>query len=113
MSLAAGDKKFIMGLPVDDAVGLVSAEMFWTMIETTVALIAICLPAIKKTVNSSGIGKFFGLGAVRNRHSVYCYANRTWSNSTTPVTEIIDIEMGKQSNDMQSHKSESSLMSHR
>lgn len=46
-----------MGLPVYDVLGIVTAQMFWTMVETTVAITAVCLPAIKKIMSWSAFGK--------------------------------------------------------
>lgn len=54
----------VMGLPSYDILGIVSAEVFWTMIESTVALIAVCLPAIRKAVAKSTLGRVLGLGTL-------------------------------------------------
>ncbi|EKG13575.1 hypothetical protein MPH_09271, partial [Macrophomina phaseolina MS6] len=55
---AAIHKDTVVGLPNYDVVGIVSAEMFWTMIETTVALIACCLPTVKSAVNFGAVGRY-------------------------------------------------------
>lgn len=48
-----------MGLPTYDILGLVSGEIFWTMVETTVALIAVSLPAVRKIFLQSAFGQSF------------------------------------------------------
>ncbi|KJX97467.1 hypothetical protein TI39_contig487g00005 [Zymoseptoria brevis] len=54
----------VMGLPIYDILGIVGNEVFWTMIETTIALIAVCLPAIRRIVLSSRFRKSLGLGVL-------------------------------------------------
>jgi hypothetical protein len=53
-----------MGLPTYDILGIVTGEVFWTMIETTIALIAVCLPAVRRIVLSSALGRSLGFGSV-------------------------------------------------
>lgn len=56
----------VMGLPIYDILGIVSTEVFWTMIESTVALIAVCLPAIRKAVAKSALGRALKMGPLSN-----------------------------------------------
>ncbi|PPJ57469.1 hypothetical protein CBER1_04409 [Cercospora berteroae] len=60
----AMNRTTVMGLPTYDVLGIVSAEVFWTMIECTVALIAVCLPAIRKAVARSTVGRALGLATL-------------------------------------------------
>lgn len=59
----AMNRTTVMGLPAYDLLGIVSAEVFWTMIESTVALIAVCLPAVRKAVAKSAFGKALGFAS--------------------------------------------------
>ncbi|KAM3421340.1 hypothetical protein BST61_g1737 [Cercospora zeina] len=60
----AMNRTTVMGLPTYDVLGIVSAEVFWTMIECTVALIAVCLPAVRRAVARSALGRALGLSTV-------------------------------------------------
>lgn len=83
-----------MGYPVYDVVGIVSAEMFWTMVESTVALMAICLPTLKKVFKLSNLSKRlaftskFGSG-----HGDY--TNKSSSKWSVKDTTLMDIELGR------------------
>lgn len=65
---AALNRTSVLGLPTYDVVGIVSAEMFWTVIETNVALISICLPSVRSFlglaissnwIRLSSLGRFY------------------------------------------------------
>lgn len=53
-----------MGVPTWDILGVVSAELFWHMVETTVAILAVCLPAIRKVVSWTVFGKWLSLSSL-------------------------------------------------
>lgn len=93
---ASGTATGIMGLPLYDAVGIVSAEMFWTMIETTVALFAICLPTIRGVVTLTQIGKYLGLSSIGR------YLSSITSTSRSGTRATLDVEMGKTSDSLSS-----------
>lgn len=78
-----------MGYPVYDVVGIVGAEMFWTMIESTVALTAICLPTFKKTVSLTQITRKLGLSRYLGLHGT---AHGKSKDNTLVAT---DIELGR------------------
>jgi hypothetical protein len=55
--------------------------MFVTMIETTVAIIAICLPAIRKIVSLMTFSKFFGISSLGRYYANFRSSNgRSRSN---------------------------------
>ncbi|KAF7191045.1 hypothetical protein HII31_07560 [Pseudocercospora fuligena] len=83
---AALNKDFIMGVPTYDILGIVSAEMFWTMVETTVAVIAVCLPAIRKVASFTAFGKWWRLTSIGRYYHSRKSGNRSLA---TP-----DIELG-------------------
>lgn len=53
---AALDQQYIMGMPTYDITGITSHGLFWTVVETNVALIACCLPRIRPMFSISGVG---------------------------------------------------------
>lgn len=59
MLYLATSTRHIMGLPSYDVVGIISAELFWTMIETGVAVIAACLPTLRPLSFLSTFGATF------------------------------------------------------
>lgn len=60
----AMNRSTVLGLPTYDILGIVSAEVFWTMVESTIALIAVCLPAVRKAVAKSALGKALGIASL-------------------------------------------------
>ena len=83
-----------MGFPVYDVVGIVGAEMFWTTIESTIAVIAICLPTIGKAVNSMGLGKNLTLRSMCARLQNSLSFGTSSSVPHIHVTETVDVELG-------------------
>jgi hypothetical protein len=53
---AALDQQYIMGMPTYDIIGITSHGLFWTVVETNVALIACCLPKIRSVLSIAGLG---------------------------------------------------------
>ncbi|KAI4938271.1 hypothetical protein J4E85_000710 [Alternaria conjuncta] len=53
---AALDEQYIMGMPTYDIIGITSHGLFWTVVETNVALIACCLPKIRSVLSLAGLG---------------------------------------------------------
>jgi hypothetical protein len=45
-----------MGMPTYDIIGITSHGLFWTMVETNVALIAVCLPTLRPILSMSALG---------------------------------------------------------
>jgi hypothetical protein len=45
-----------MGMPPYDIVGITSHGLFWTVVETNVALIACCLPALQSVLSMTAFG---------------------------------------------------------
>ena len=86
-----------MGFPVYDVVGIVGAEMFWTMIESTVALIAICLPTIGKAVNSMRLGKNLSIRSMCARLQNSLSFGTTSTLPHIHITETVDVELGDRS----------------
>ncbi|EGP86179.1 uncharacterized protein MYCGRDRAFT_94394 [Zymoseptoria tritici IPO323] len=74
----------VMGLPIYDILGIVGNEVFWTMIETTIALIAVCLPAIRRIVLSSRFRKSLGLGVL----SRMTRTSRSKSNGSKDASDV-------------------------
>lgn len=80
----AMNRQFVLGLPAYDVLGIVSAEMFWAMVETTLAIVAICLPATRKIVNWVFLSEVFGLSALGR----YYNRMRSSGRSKSAVAEI-------------------------
>ncbi|KAK5120989.1 hypothetical protein LTR85_005773 [Meristemomyces frigidus] len=79
---AALNRTSIMGVPTWDILGVVSAEMFWHMVETTVAIVAVCLPAIRKVVSWTIFGKWVSLSSLGSfYHNMRSSAARSSANS--------------------------------
>lgn len=97
--MLAATSGVILGLPAYDILGLVSAEMFWTMIETTVALIAVCLPAIRKVVRLASFGDYFRLTSIGRFYRSLIGSNGSRSNGSGSRTQDkksgTDIELGQ------------------
>lgn len=74
----------ILGLPSYDVLGIVSAEIFWTIIESTVAIIAVCLPAIKKVVSIATFSDWVGLSTLRRYYNSSCQTTMQGSASYYP-----------------------------
>ncbi|KAJ6278946.1 hypothetical protein J3E71DRAFT_355930 [Bipolaris maydis] len=53
---AALDQQYIMGMPTYDITGITSHGLFWTVVETNIALIACCLLKIRPVFSISGLG---------------------------------------------------------
>jgi hypothetical protein len=101
-----------MGLPIYGLLGIVSAEIFWTMIETTIALIAVCLPAIKKVLLLEFYGKVRSLSSLGRYFrsitpSLSGGGNSSLNKSMIRVPEYKDIEL---SNVVSNSTSTSSLV---
>lgn len=47
-----------MGMPTYDIIGITSHGLFWTMIETNVALVACCLPCLRPILSIAAFGTF-------------------------------------------------------
>jgi ABC-type polysaccharide/polyol phosphate export permease len=45
-----------MGMPTYDIIGIISHCLFWTMVETKVALIACCLPTLRPILSLVAFG---------------------------------------------------------
>lgn len=45
-----------MGMPTYDIIGITSHGLFWTMVETNVALIACCLPTLRPILSMAAFG---------------------------------------------------------
>ncbi|KAL3426737.1 hypothetical protein PVAG01_00246 [Phlyctema vagabunda] len=69
--------QYILGLPNYDVVGIISSEIFWTMVETGVAVIAACLPTIRRSLSNTVISSVFRSWASR----ISATANRDYSNT--------------------------------
>lgn len=71
--------------------------MFWTMIESTVALTAICLPTIKKIVSLSQLGKSLGLSSLFSRVYAGYRSTKLTKGSNGTVSEMTntDLELGE------------------
>jgi hypothetical protein len=83
-----------MGLPTYDVVGIVGAEMFWTMIETNIALIAICLPTFRKLISITAVGKTLGLSSVASRFYAAYRSTGSGKSSHGVDSRLTDIELG-------------------
>jgi hypothetical protein len=46
----------VMGMPTYDIIGITSHGLFWTMVETNVALIAFCLPTLRPILSIAALG---------------------------------------------------------
>lgn len=46
----------IMGMPTYDIIGITSHGLFWTMVETNIALIACCLPTLRPILSLAAFG---------------------------------------------------------
>lgn len=53
---AALDQQYIMGMPTYDITGITSHGLFWTVVETNIALIACCLPKLRSVLSMAGLG---------------------------------------------------------
>ncbi|EUC46253.1 hypothetical protein COCMIDRAFT_36086 [Bipolaris oryzae ATCC 44560] len=53
---AALNQQYIMGMPTYDIIGITSHGLFWTVVETNVALIACCLLKMRPVFSISGLG---------------------------------------------------------
>ncbi|KAH7094515.1 hypothetical protein FB567DRAFT_556105 [Paraphoma chrysanthemicola] len=52
----AVDQQFILGMPTYDIIGITSHGLFWTMVETNIALIACCLPTLRPILSMAAFG---------------------------------------------------------
>ncbi|CAN9124011.1 unnamed protein product [Alternaria alternata] len=65
---AALDQQFIMGMPTYDITGITSHGLFWTVVETNVALIACCLPKLRPVLSMAGLGSLMvSMGSLLQR----------------------------------------------
>jgi hypothetical protein len=88
-----------MGMPTYDIIGITSHGLFWTMVETNVALIAFCLPTLRPILSMAALGtaiaplgRFFqglgsGLGSMRSqtRHFPNSYSTGRSSKLRTSL----------------------------
>jgi hypothetical protein len=54
--LDALNQQYIMGMPTYDIIGITSHGLFWTVVETNVALIACCLPTMRPILSIAAFG---------------------------------------------------------
>ncbi|OJD35321.1 plasma membrane protein pth11-like protein [Diplodia corticola] len=73
---SALEKTTIMGMPPYDILGITSAGIFWTVVETNVALIACCLPILHSLVKPTAFG-----AAVSRVHGFFSSRSSTRASS--------------------------------
>ncbi len=65
---AALEQQYIMGMPTYDIIGITSHGLFWTVVETNVALIACCLPKLRSVLSIAGLGSIMvSMGSLLQR----------------------------------------------
>jgi hypothetical protein len=80
--------------------------MFVTMIETTVAIIAICLPAIRKIVSLMTFSKFFGISSLGRYYANFRSSN---NRSRSNILEIESKAMSDRSTELSRAESQTGL----
>ncbi|KAF2091928.1 hypothetical protein K490DRAFT_31211 [Saccharata proteae CBS 121410] len=76
----------IMGLPIYDIQGISSAALFWTMVETGVAVIASCLPTLRPVLSVTAFSNVLS--------SLRSFLSARYSGSRTGTRVYTDEESG-------------------